>query len=184
MIKNKPLDIVVHILCWLLAFSLIVSFLTTSRDATVFAVITSSQFVFFALFFIALFYLNVHFLIPLLYFRKRYLLYFFISLVLFMAIAMLKPFDQLMDGQPPSQDDRPAPANGMRPPPPGEEPGRFPPSKKRVARPSHVDIISLILFLMIYSLGWAMQLVKKWRNVEERALRAEADTQGRRCKAL
>ncbi|MEJ7680769.1 MAG: histidine kinase [Segetibacter sp.] len=180
--------VIIHLIAWLLFFSLIITFITASSETnSIIPLLLTPQFLFFAFIYIFLFYINTYYLIPKVYFNKQYILYFFIILVLFVAVYYTKPFDRLFQLQkntpagsltgvsspsagavlfPPPAGTPFPPGRGMRPPPFGEP---VAPQKP------HTDIISLILFVMIWSISGALQIVKQWRNVEERAARAEAD---------
>ena len=173
--------VIIHLIAWLLFFSLILTFITASSETnSIITLLFTPQFIFFALIYIFLFYVNTYYLIPKVYFKGQYILYFFIILVLLVVVYYTKPFDRLFQLQKntsvgflppglssPPHVDRPFfPRRGMPAPPFGDPAGQ---------QQSHTDIISLILFVMIWSISGALQIVKQWRNVEQRAARAEAD---------
>lgn len=190
MIKKNAVVIIFHLCSWLLFAGLIVSFITTSSATSGVAdIIFSPWFFAFVLIYLAVFYLNTRLLIPALYFKKKYALYAAISLLFFVMVYFVRPFDHVFQLQQQRQmafADRmasmpPAPAgtpNGpppgmLMPPPPGRPSGPVPGIPG--FRPRHTDIVSLVLLVMIYSLSWAVQIGKKWRSVEARAVQAEAD---------
>lgn len=187
MIKSPTLLVTIHVVAWLLFFSLIVNFITASSETTSIAqLLLTPQFLFFAFAYIFLFYSNTYYLIPSLYFKKRYFLYSFIVFVLFAGVYFFKPFDRLFQLQNQHRDGlvprgSPLPPRGRGPflprpnahfsPPQPQSSGDGEPMTKPTP---HADIISLILFIMMWLIGWALQIVRQWRRVEKRAARAEA----------
>src|SRR5690349_7741572 len=182
MLSSKFLRIGVHILGWLLFFSLIISFLRVSSDAQQgWNRIFNGHYLFFFMLYPALFYLNEYFLLPKLYLQKNYTYYFFIVGLLFLAIFFLRPFDHLMEHKygPDAQQAgrRPPPFADSKGPPRFSNNHRDFPFKPKPARsgPHKIDIISLILFLMTLSLSTALRITRQWRLTEKRAAQAEAD---------
>lgn len=96
---------------------------------------------------------------PELYFKQRYLAYISVLVILLVLIFFLKPFDHLVSSHP------------DRRPPPGEPPqfGHPPADGERI------DILSLILFAMVWSLSAATKLIRRYRDAEQAAARAEID---------
>jgi two-component system, LytTR family, sensor kinase len=91
--------------------------------------------------------------------------------MLFAAVVAIKPFDGLMN-----QFNRPGNAQ-MRPSSDefGQGPGADRPPPDNGARPGHTDIVSIILFVTVWSLSTAICIIRQWRNSEKRAIQAEAD---------
>jgi len=104
---------------------------------------------------------------PALYLKKKYLYYFGIIILLFIGVYFLKPFEHLLH----STRSGPGPF-GPPPGPPPSFPGEHP-----SPRPQHppIDIVSIVLFLMIWSLSTALSIIKEWRTTLERASKAEAE---------
>jgi hypothetical protein len=163
MMRRNIKTLFIHLAGWLLFILLIGSF--TSRNtigsAELYNMVSGPYAVFFMVY-IILFYLNQQLLWPNLYLQKKYIAYFGILLVLFVAVYFYKPFDRLLQalphppGVPPGERHSP-------PPPNGEE------------RLINVDIVSVILFMMTCSVSMGIEIFKQWRSSEERAARAEAD---------
>jgi len=110
--------------------------------------------------FIFLFYLNANLLMPKLYLQKKHLLYFTILVFLFIGVYFLQPFDHMQrHGRPPGE---PFPTMNK----PGSPMGRGGP---------RFDIISMIVFVMTWSLSTALSILKEWRTTLQKVSRAEAD---------
>ena len=172
MIRPKAINIIAHVAGWLLFFSLFVGFVTNSWDnPNIVRQLLSPEFLLFYFVFLFLFYFNALVLIPQLYLKKKYLVYFSIIIALFIAVYFLRPFDRLMIFGHPPHDGR-----GMRPPPPPPPGMPFPPGPPGPHRPPvRTDITSMILFVTVWSLSTALCIIKQWRLTEQRAAKAEAD---------
>jgi two-component system, LytTR family, sensor kinase len=189
MIRPQVINIIAHVAGWLLFFSLFVGFVTNSWDNTdIAAKLFSPEFLIFYFVFLFLFYFNVYVLIPRLYLKKKYLVYFAIILALFVGVYFLKPFDRLMvSSRPPHErGDISRQRRDQRPPPPGpgfspegRDQGPPPPRFSRLGRdrrpPVRTDITSMILFITVWSLSTALCIIKQWRLTEQRVAKAEAD---------
>lgn len=190
MFPLKNFLLITHLVGWILVFSLTILFLSDNRSVA--EVFLSAHLLLFFLIYIILFYLNTGWLIPKLFFQRKYFSYFGIILCLLIGIAIIKPFDRLAfernrggrpEGERPpfSEFDAPPPPKGERPPgfeehervPPGEfkrEPGMAPPDS-----PKKIDVVSIFLFGLIWALGMALKISERWRESEQRAIQAEAD---------
>jgi hypothetical protein len=166
---NRATPFIAHFAAWVFFFSLVLGFLYGSpgREQPS-AVIFSWSFLIFGLVYLALFYINTYLLIPYLYLEKKYFAYTGIILLLFAAVVLIKPFDGLMTHFRQTGIEFPAP-----PVPEQGRPG--PPLGDRGRGPGHTDIVSIILFVAVWSLGTAMCIIRQWKNSEKRAIQAEAD---------
>jgi two-component system, LytTR family, sensor kinase len=173
--QNKLTLVIAHAAGWILFFSLLLGFLYNSRNAPdISAIIFSWVFLVFCIVYLFLFYFNTYFLIPQFYLKKKYVIYFAIVVVLLAAIYFIQPFDNLMGHftrqengpmrPPPSIDQGPGPGPGGEGPPPGD---RGPQQK--------TDIVSIVLFITVWSLSTAICIIRQWRITEKRAIQAEAD---------
>jgi len=173
MIRPQAINIIAHIAGWLLFFSLFVGFITNSWDNTNSArQLFSAEYLLFYFVFLFLFYFNVYVLIPQLYLKKRYLVYFAIIVILFIAVYFLRPFDRIMMASRPQFDFKhmePPPGSGF---PHGDTPRIFSEHRRP---PVKTDITSVILFITVWSLSTALCIIKQWRLTEQRAAAAEAD---------
>ena len=157
---SKFSQVIFHLLGWLLFFSLIIAFTYHAPGGErVMQEIFSWPYVVFYVTFLAIFYLNGSVLMPLFYFGKRHFLYFVIMGALLVAVYLLSPFDHLIRHNNP-------------PGPPPSLPGSVGPPGKGGPR---FDIISLLLFVMIWSLSSALSIVKEWRNTLQKVSLAEAE---------
>lgn len=173
---SKALTVGAHITGWLLFFGLAVAFVYTSSrgDRDVLSELFSPPYLLFYFTFLVLFYLNGEVLIPKLYLQKNYVLYFTVILLLFIIVFFLKPFDGLL--RPDPERFRPMPRHGpplFREGPPPDFPARIPPPRKGGG--PKIDIISLVLFVGVWAVSTALQIIKQWRNTERRAALAEAE---------
>ncbi|MET0298863.1 MAG: histidine kinase, partial [Flavitalea sp.] len=156
------------------------------------------QHLLFYVFFPAIFYLNLGWLFPRWYLNKKYSLYFATMIVLLVAVAYLKPFDALMRSTRnamPAREFRLSERSGIQngferfdPPPRGENNavqrspgGAFGPGpgfagNRPFGSPGPaIDIMSVILFILTWSVSTGVGVFRQWRNTEQRALKAEAD---------
>ncbi len=158
----KGRNIIFHVAGWLLFVSLVLGFIAEgpgSGDAWS-RIFSIDCFIFFSIY-LFVFYFNSEFLIPKLYLQKKYLYYFSIVIVLLIAVFFIRPFDNLLSHGPrPGGQGGPG---GPDAPPPGRRGGPL------------IDITSIVLFVMVISLSSAIQIIKQWQNILQRAYRAEAD---------
>lgn len=160
---SKFTRIIFHVTGWFLFFSLIIGFTYNSPGGeNVIQRVFSPSYLLFYFTFIALFYLNANLLMPKLYLQKKHSWYFVIIFLLFIAIYFLQPFDHLLrHNRPPDQlPPMRSGADNMR------AAGRGGP---------RFDIISIILFVMTWSLSTALSILKEWRISLRKVSRAEAD---------
>lgn len=175
---SKPANIIFHIIGWLLLFSLIASFVSNEQgNADLWQKVTSPGFLTFCGLFMVLFYLNTELLIPELYLKKKFILYFGIAAALLTGIYFLRPFDALHVMNRGMDDQRPPPEEmfdrGDRFPGPDRGPGGWGDGGGR-GKPA-VDIVSMVLFITTWSTGMAITLMREWRKTQQKAARAEAD---------
>ncbi len=156
--QNRLIFILAHSVGWILFFSLMIAFISgfPGSGETIAARIISPFFLLFCFIYVFVFYFNSYVLIPVFYLKKKYLPYFLIILILFAGVYFFKPYDNLL-----AQDPYPAQKMDISPILPHREPVR-------------TDIISIVLFVAIWSLSTAMSTIRQWRITEQRATRAEA----------
>lgn len=178
MMPVKTSAIITHIAAWILFLSLPVLFVSSQSRSSDFLQILASPYtwLFFATY-IFIFYLNSWYLLPQLYFKKRFVLYAIAILVLLTAVWLLKPFDRLVSSRNYSGTEfRPEPPRNFKEPPPVKPFGRPPDHDDEPGRRSpNVDVISIFLFFMILAMSLAIEIRHRLRNAEQRALQAEAD---------
>lgn len=167
---KRNLQTIIHVLAWLLFTSLIVAFFSLSpEDGSFTNRLSEPALIIFLVFYLTLFYANDGYLFPKLYLKKKYVLYFSIMVLLLIAVMYLKPFDHLMNhNHPPPGPERGGPPPGLR-----EFEGGRP-----IRRGPGIDIVSIILFVMVWSLSSALQIFKQWRRSQEQVIKAEADKVG------
>lgn len=178
MIPVRTSAIITHMAAWILFLSLPVLFVSSQSRSGDFLSILASPYtwLFFATY-IFIFYLNSWYLLPELYFKKRFVLFAIAILVLLIAVWLLKPFDRLVSNrdhnntefrsEPPERLKEPPPFRPFeKPPDQGDQPGR---------RSPKVDVISIFLFFMILAMSLAIEIRHRLRYAEQRALQAEAD---------
>src|SRR6185369_6036916 len=102
--------------------------------------------------YIGIFYLNSYWLIPALYFKKKYLFYIVTILILFVVVSYARPFEQLLQHQ--RHHLNPPPSGGFNPGHGGpHQPGGGPPQGPRGPRSMRIDIVSIFLYIMTIALG-------------------------------
>lgn len=175
--KQKLTSVIAHTAAWLFFFSLVLGFVYRMPDSDgMQGRILSLAFLLFSFIYISLFYLNTFVLIPQLYLKKRYFLYIVTVLVLFTAVYTIRPFEGLVRNlpgrgermEPPPHFQRPPGTQNLLPP----KPDRKPPGERQ-SPPS--DIVSIVLFVAVWSLSTAICIIREWRRTESRVIQAEAD---------
>jgi two-component system LytT family sensor kinase len=155
----------IHLIVWLLLVGLIAAFVSASpNDQTSIENIFTPSFAIFVGVYAIIFYGNSEVLFPKLYLRRKYALYFVILALLLIAINYLQPFDHLMHSLEGPRHHSPPPfmREGFEGRPPRGEHKR------------KVDIVSITLFIMLWSLGSALQIFKQWRDTQQKVANAEA----------
>jgi two-component system LytT family sensor kinase len=137
MLRFRAYLIIIHIAGWLLFMALPLLFMNARAESDNFHLLSLSYYWLFCATYILLFYFNSLVLIPFLFFKKRYVIYSVIVLILLAGVYFLQPYDRLVRSneqhlgntvmQPghPAQDylqERSLPP----PPPPNDEPGTTP----------------------------------------------------------
>lgn len=167
--RSKAVTAGLHAAGWVLFYSIIILFITNGGpdgNTSSIDLFTLPFFVFFVIF-PSIFYIHRFVFIPYLVEQKRYFLYILVFVCFFLLVFWVKPFDAVMSSVP----QRPGPPPGMEPDF-FNEPRPMPESRQR---DSHFDIMSTILFLLVWLLSSAMFVFRKWRLTEQRALQAEAE---------
>ena len=178
MMPVRTSAIITHIAAWILFLSLPVLFVSSqARSGDFLSILISSYTWLFFATYIFIFYLNSRYLLPQLYFKKRFLLYAIAILVLLIGVWFLKPFDRLVSSRNHNNTEfRPEPRGNLKEPPPFKPFGRLPDRDDQPGRRSpKVDVISIFLFFMILAMSLAIEIRHRLRYAEQRALQAEAD---------
>jgi two-component system LytT family sensor kinase len=130
--RFKVYQVIVHIAGWLLFMAFPILFINGDQSGAAFPVLKDPFYWLFCLTYFSLYYLNTCLLIPVFFFKKAYTWYGAISLLLFIGVYFLQPYDKLLRH---SFNNRYSAAfhnalllhdNGSerRPPPPGNGPMR------------------------------------------------------------
>lgn len=164
--QSKTVIILAHIAGWLLLYTLIMVFVSYSPGASdAFSQTLTIRYLAFFAVYIFLFYFNSLALVPYFLLQKKYAYYFIIIIILFIGIYFLKPYDRFLLHTGPEP---------IQPRPPGPEMMEGPPLGNHVAGPG-IDIISLILFLTVWSLSTAICIVRQWQITQQKAIKAETE---------
>lgn len=202
MSRFKIFIVTIHIAGWLLFMAFPLLFLNGGENSDATSVLESYSYWLYGGTYIILFYINAYLLIPGLFFRKKYIEYTVIILVLFGCIYIIKPYDKLVWHK--DLDKNISPPNGgpgFGPPPQGSGVHQHVPSPNRVedslmnghdsakfdderqhenhfhgpSHHKHFDSTSLFIFIMIIAISTAIKVVQQWQLTEQRAARAETD---------
>lgn len=161
--RSAIFTVLFHLAGWILFYSMIIAFISVSPEGGKSShQIFSFPFIQFYFIFPAIFYCNRFVFIPYLFLKKNYIVYFIVIALIFLLVFWLKPFDQVMNSSVPEFDRPPGfPGFGDSPPPPKQRQG--------------FDIMSTILFLLVWLFSSAVFVFREWRRSEQRVLQAEAD---------
>src|ERR1700730_14621749 len=145
MFSPATIRFILHITGWLMFFGLMIAFTASSPGGgDVLRNLLSFHYLLFFSVYLFVFYFNSSFLLPRLYLRQKYFYYFLVTGVLFLGVYLLQPFDHLLSNRPEGFGPRE-----------NFQPGRFPPPP----RLGHIDIVSTILFIMVWSVSTALQII-------------------------
>lgn len=192
MLRSKATNFFIHTAGWLvfLGFPLLFMNRTQDSSSSTYFIILSPWYWLFCITYMGLFYLNALYLVPQLVFKKRYIRYGIILLVLLVGVYFLRPFDNLLvhnlrQGPKPkamvgtlapdslAPDSKslpfgPLPHQDMR----MQDP-RFKPANAHQSL--NIDMVGLFLFIMIMGLSIAVSTVEKWQLTEQKMIKAEAE---------
>ena len=179
MLGNKRATIITHLAGWLIFIGLPMLLLYGLPGyENIFATLLIPGHLIFYGTFIFLYYFNAYFLVPHLYFQKKYFLFFFIIFLMLALFSFLKPFEELivlrtphfypfMNGPIPGSIPIPGSSSGL---PPFAE--RKPPAPIRGPF-GNFDPMSIILFIMTIALGLAERISRQLRLTVQRVAKAE-----------
>lgn len=167
---TKTINVVAHVVGWLLLFALFMGFVSVSNRNTDAGIPFNASILLFVGLLGLIFYTNALLLVPKLFLQKRYAVYFGIFILLLVVIYFIRPFDILVM----TDRVRERPPFPL-PPPPNGNGLQLPDGARLPQRRPRTDIISIILFVMIWALSFLATMVKQWRSTERRAAQAEAD---------
>ncbi len=201
MYRSKLTAFFIHAAGWLVFLGFPLLFMNRTQDniSSTYFVILSPYYWLFCLTYIFMFYLNAWYLVPKFVFRKRYIGYGIIVLLLSGCVYYLQPFDNLL-GHNLRQSPRvktaasaqaadqaltdslalnsktlpfgPLPHQDMR----MQDP-RFKPSNSIVFihQSGNIDMVGLFIFIVIMGLSIAVSTVQKWQVTEKKMVKAEAE---------
>jgi hypothetical protein len=155
--NTKFARVLLHVVGWLLFFSLVIAFTHNSeREEHLLQQIFSPWWLVFYFTYIFIFYLNTNLLMPEFYLQKKQAAYYSILVLILVGVFFLQPFDHLV------HESRPPMPMGNPGPPPMNGGPRF-------------DIVSIILFVMIWSMSSGLSVLKEWRMTLKKVSLAQAD---------
>ena len=172
---QRTMIISLHVLGWLIFFSMPAVFVATNRDID--AILYPVGWAYLSIY-IVIFYLHTEILFPKLYLRRRYFLYALCFLGLGTFIMFLRPFDNFLHSRTfhkssyasntktSTLSDSSATLKGLE--------KKISSGKERRRGPKY-DIISSALFLLVMALSVTVVFVRQWRKAVQQAARAEAD---------
>ncbi len=171
-----------HALGWLIFVSLPVLFITRGEETGLtIRLLASWQFWLFLLIFALVFYLNYYLFIPRLFFRRQYLMYGLFFGAGLLLVGWQQPFDKLImrhERTNRGRERRGPDAGGFEPAVRSgrpERPADLSGFDRRPPREPVLDIVSVMLYLMIWAIGLAIAIAQRSRQTEQRAMQAEAD---------
>jgi hypothetical protein len=185
-----------------LGFPLLFMNRTQQNSHITFGVLLSPYYWLFCLTYILIFYLNTLYLVPRLVFRKRYLRYGFIVLLISGVVYFLQPFDNLlghnllknpslktsitsvkdstanmagMDSASLSSRNLPfgpLPHQDLR----MEDPSLKPSNKIIfIHQAGNIDMVALFILIIVIGLGIAVSTVQKWQTAEQAVVKVQAE---------
>jgi len=192
MLRSKATTFFIHTAGWLvfLGFPLLFMNRTQDSSSSTYFIILSPWYWLFCATYIVLFYLNAWYLVPQFVFKKRYVIYGGMVLLLLVCVYFLRPFDNLLDHNL-RQSPRPKAMLGALPadtlsldgkslyfgPLPHQDMRMQDPLFKPVTTHAslNIDMVGLFIFIMIMGLSIAVSTVEKWQVTEQKMIKAEAE---------
>ncbi|WP_183557959.1 sensor histidine kinase [Mucilaginibacter sp. SP1R1] len=207
MIRSKATNFFIHAAGWLVFFGFPLLFMNRTQQNSTFSfiVMLSPYYWLFCLTYIFMFYFNAWYLVPQFVFRKKYIWYGLIVLLLSGCVYFLQPFDNLLGhnllksskqnnqlnmGQAGTDhtgiasvgDSATTPGQSMPfGPLPHEDLRMQDPSLKPsnriifIHQSGNIDMVGLFIFIIVMGLGIAVSTVQKWQLTEQMVIRAEAE---------
>jgi len=203
--RFKTPTVIIHAAGWLLFLTFPLLFINNEQSGqSSFLLLASPYYWLFCLTYMLMFYVNALVLVPRLMFKRRYVSYGAVVLLLFGFVYYSQPYDNLLghnksvmaaltgiqDRQPnglnqslqPGKDSTVGPNVAMPfGPLPNEDLRMQDPNLKRpngildLHQPINIDVISLFIFFMIMGLSIATSTVQRWQNAESKVVKAEAE---------
>lgn len=127
------------------------------------------NYILFFLGFASIYVLHAYVIFPLLYAKKKYILYCTSLVAILLFVVAVRPYELLL-AQHNQFEHAPPMWHG---PPQGSQPPHFDPKGKKPGPP--VDIISICALLLVIVLSTSSQINKQLRKTQQRALKAEAE---------
>jgi len=207
MLRSRFTTFFIHAAGWLLFLGFPLLFMNKTQENmhNSYFVLLSPYYWLFCLTYISMFYLNAWYLVPKFVFKKRYIHYGVIVLVLSGLVYFLQPFDNLLghnllknnklnaaQSNPTAMADTSMPLAGINTLSPGEKNLPFGPlpnqdlrmedprfkSSNRVIfihQSGNIDMVGLFIFIMVIGLSIAVSTVQKWQVTEQMVVRTQAE---------
>jgi two-component system LytT family sensor kinase len=176
---------ILHVIGWLLFIVLPLTIMSRELDVNIIAsILQSGWFWLFVLMYLFVFYGNIFIFIPKLFLRGKYIAYSGLFLAGIMLVFYLQPFENLIFKRfhKPNFQHSPREAEHLpKPPQPFEtKPGELRERPPRAGEPKisdspAIDFVSLILFIVVWTVALATKLSEQWRLSEKRIILSEAD---------
>ncbi|WP_316830737.1 sensor histidine kinase [Pedobacter aquatilis] len=203
--RFKTPTFIIHVAGWLLFLTFPLLFINNEQSGqSSFLLLASPYYWLFCLTYMLMFYVNALVLVPRLMFKKRYVIYSAVVLLLFGFVYYSQPYDNLLghnksvmaalagpqSSQPkglnqslqPGKDSTIGPNVSMPfGPLPNEDLRMQDPNLKKpngildLHQSENIDVISLFIFMMIMGLSIATSTVQRWQNAESKVVKAEAE---------
>jgi len=201
MLRSKFTTFFIHAIGWIIFLGFPMLFMNKTQESVhnSYFVLLSPFYWLFCFTYIFMFYLNAWYLVPQLVFKKKYVYYGIIVLMLSGCVYFLQPFDNLLGHNllknPNFSTTQPfvdssTRTSGMSSPgtknlPFGPLPNqdlrmedpRDKPSNKIIFihQSGNIDMVGLFIFIMVIGLSTAVSTVQKWQLTEQMVTRAQAE---------
>jgi hypothetical protein len=198
MLRSKAANIFIHAAGWLvfLGFPLLFMNRTQHGSSNNLLILSSPYYWLFCLTYIFMFYLNAWVLVPRFVFKKKYIRYGIIILLLSGLVYFLQPFDNLLGhnllknpnlnnpaGTSIMQPDSSSPGLKNMPfgPLPHQDLRMEDPQLKQANRlliihqSGNIDLVALFIFIIVIGLSIAISTVQKWQVTEQMVVKAQAE---------
>ncbi|MXV16911.1 sensor histidine kinase [Hufsiella ginkgonis] len=190
----------IHIAGWLLFLTFPLLFMNSEQGKSSWLLVASPYYWLFCLTYVVMFYINTWYLIPRFVFKKKFVQYGVLLLILFSCVYYLQPYTNLL-GHNKTVLSKLGPAQGsiggipeIRPgfdtnatanlpfgPLPHQDLRMQDPNLKKpngilaIHQSDNIDLVSLFIFMLIMGISFATTTVQQWQSTEQKVVKAEAE---------
>ncbi len=196
MLRFKTTNLLIHLGGWLLFIIFPLLFLNDEEGKNSWFLITSPYYWLFCITYMGMFYINLWYLIPRFVFKKKFVKYSLLILLLFSCVYYVQPYINLLghnkkvlqqlknqsgsenliqpgfDSATVNRPFGPLPHQDLRMQDPNIQQNN---GILELHQSDNIDLVALFIFIIIMGLSLATATIQQWQSTEQRMVLAEAD---------